>query len=283
VTVALSGDGGDEAFGGYERYVAHGLAGRADRFLGPLRPALAALGGVLPQRGDPRGFRYRTRRFLEALATPPADRHARWMAHFNPEQKAALCTPEFAAAARDADSLALHLEAFTATDAEGAVEAAMAADVARYLPDDLLVKLDVATMAHGLEARCPFLDSDVLEFAARLPVRSKVHGRATKILLRRALRDLLPPEILRRPKQGFGVPLDGWLRGPLKELAFDMLLSPRAMARGLFRAAAVRQLVEDHVSGRADRHYQIWNLLMLELWYRAFIDHDGAGRRGVTG
>ncbi len=279
VTVALSGDGGDEAFGGYERYVAHALACRADRFLGPLRPALAALGAALPQGADGRGLRYRARRFLEALAAPPADRYARWMVHFTAEQKAALSTPEFTAATGDADSLALLREAFTATDAEGPVEAAMAADVARYLPEDLLVKLDVATMAHGLEARCPFLDQDVLEFAARLPVQWKVCGMAKKVLLRRALRDLLPPEILARPKQGFGVPIDVWFRGALKDLAFDTLLSPRATARGLFRPAAVRQLLEEHVSGRADRHYQLWNLLMLELWHRMFIDPDGAGRR----
>jgi len=279
VTVALSGDGGDEAFGGYDRYVAHALACRADRFLGPLRPALAALGAALPQGTDGRGLRRRTRRFLEVLAAPPADRYARWMVHFNAEQKTALCTPEFAAATGDVDSLALLREAFTATDAKGPVEAAMAADVARYLPEDLLVKLDVATMAHGLEARCPFLDQDVLEFAAQLPVQWKVCGMAKKILLRRALRDLLPPEILARPKQGFGVPIDVWFRGPLKDLAFDTLLSPRATVRGLFRPEAVLQLLEDHVSGRADRHYQLWNLLMLELWYRAFIDPDGAGRR----
>ncbi len=279
VTVALSGDGGDEAFGGYERYVAHALACRADRFLGPLRPALAALGGGLPRGGGRRGLRYRARRFLEALAAPPADRYARWMVHFAAEQKAALSTPEFAAAAGDADSLALLRDAFSKTDAEDPVEAAMAADVARYLPEDLLVKLDVATMAHGLEARCPFLDQDVLEFAARLPVQWKIRGTAKKVLLRRALRDLLPPEILARPKQGFGVPIDVWFRGPLKDLAFDTLLSPRATARGLFRPTAVRQLLEEHVSGRADRHYKLWNLLMLELWHRMFIDTDGDGRR----
>lgn len=283
VTVALSGDGGDEAFGGYDRYVAHALACRADHFLGPLRPALAALGAWLPHGGDGRGLPRRARRFLEALAAPPAERYARWMIHFGAEEKAALCTPEFAAATGGADSLALLRKAFTDTDAQGPVEAAIAADVARYLPEDLLVKLDVTTMAHGLEARCPFLDSEVVEFAARLPVRWKVWGTAKKVLLRRALRDLLPPEILARPKQGFGVPIDTWFRGPLKELAFDTLLSPRATARGLFRPAAVRQLLEEHVSRRADRHYQLWNLLMLELWYRTFIDHDGDGRRKASG
>lgn len=283
VTVALSGDGGDEAFGGYERYAAHGLACRADRVLGPLRPALAALGAALPPGGDGRGIRRRAQRFLEALAAPPADRYARWMVHFNAEQKAALCTPEFAAATGDTDSLALLREAFTATDAEDPVEAAMAADVARYLPEDLLVKLDLATMAHSLEARCPFLDAEVVEFAARLPVRWKVWGTAKKVLLRRALRDLLPPEILGRPKQGFGVPIDVWFRGPLKDLAFDTLLSPRAADRGLFRPAAVRHLLEEHVSGRADRRYQLWNLLMLELWYRTFIDQDGDGRQNGWG
>lgn len=282
VTVALSGDGGDEAFGGYERYVAHALACRADRVLGPLRPALAALGAVLPRGGNSRGLRRRARRFLEALVAPPADRYARWMVHFTAEQKATLCTPEFAAASGDTDPLALLREAFTVTDAEDPVEAAMAADVACYLPEDLLVKLDVATMAHGLEARCPFLDSAVVEFAARLPVRWKVWRTAKKVLLRRALRDLLPPEILGRPKQGFGVPIDAWLRGPLKELAFDTLLSPRATARGLFRPAAVRQLLEEHVSGGVDRHYQIWNLLILELWHQMFIDrrHESAPPSG---
>ena len=135
-----------------------------------------------------------------------------------------------------------------------------------------LVKVDVATMAHGLEGRSPLLDHELMEFCASLPSDLKLRGRTLKYVFRRAVRELLPPEVVERPKMGFGVPLDHWFRNELREMAHDLLLSPRALGRGYFRAAVLRRLLDEHVTGRAAWQYQLWNLLMLELWHRMFID-----------
>jgi asparagine synthase (glutamine-hydrolysing) len=146
----------------------------------------------------------------------------------------------------------------------------MAIDVASYLPYDLLVKVDITSMANSLEARSPFLDHEVMEFAARLPVEIKFRGGRLKSLLKRAFADLLPQENVNRRKMGFGVPVGQWFRGPLRELSQDALLSPRSIERGYFREPEVRRLVAEHLEQRADYSSQLWNLLMLELWHREF-------------
>ena len=135
-----------------------------------------------------------------------------------------------------------------------------------------MTKVDIASMAHGLETRPPFLDHRVVELAARMPVRHKFRWGRGKWILRRAFGDLLPPEVQKRPKMGFGVPLDHWFRGPLADLAREVLLDGRTLGRGLFRPQAVRGLVESHVSGRFDHSYRLWALLVLELWQRRWLD-----------
>jgi len=146
------------------------------------------------------------------------------------------------------------------------------ADVNNYLPDDLLVKMDVATMAYSLEARSPLLDHKVMEFMARVPAGLKLKGGESKHLLKSALRGILPDQILDRPKMGFGFPLGRWLRGDLKEVLVDEVLSDRALARGYFRPEAVREMVEAHMAGSDRFQYLLWDLLLLERWHRAFID-----------
>jgi asparagine synthase (glutamine-hydrolysing) len=140
------------------------------------------------------------------------------------------------------------------------------------LPNDLLVKIDIASMAVSLEARAPFLDHHLIEFAASLPVSYKLHGLTTKYLLKRALKGILPDQNLSRRKMGFGVPINHWLRGELKGFLSDTILSPRALGRGYFKGEMVRHLVEQHAAGRRDYAPQLWTLLMLELWHREFID-----------
>ena len=137
---------------------------------------------------------------------------------------------------------------------------------------DLLVKVDIATMAHGLEGRSPMLDHEFMEFCASLPSHMKLRGRVKKYIFKRAVRDLLPQTIIERPKMGFGVPLDQWFRLDLREMAQDLLLSPRAVERGYFRREVVQRLLDEHIKGVRQWHYQLWNLLMLELWHRTFID-----------
>jgi len=151
-----------------------------------------------------------------------------------------------------------------------------------YLPNDMLVKVDRMSMAHSLEARCPFLDHRLLEFAATIPPHLRFHGWTTKYILKRTLERLLPKEILWRRKQGFGVPIRAWFRDDLAELASDLLLSPRAVQRGYFDARALRALVQDHVTGRADHGEQLWMLVNLEVWHRVFVANE-AGRLPARG
>jgi asparagine synthase (glutamine-hydrolysing) len=141
-----------------------------------------------------------------------------------------------------------------------------------YLPNDLLAKVDIATMAVSLEARSPFLDHHVIEFAASLPENLKLRGLTTKYLLKRVLGKLLPQENLNRPKMGFGVPVGHWFRGPLEGFLRGTVLSDKASRRGLFRPEIARRYVDEHTAGRADYAHQLWTLLMLELWFERFVD-----------
>ncbi|RPI00070.1 MAG: asparagine synthetase B, partial [Zetaproteobacteria bacterium] len=281
VTVALNGDAGDENFGGYDRYVANLLAARFDRLPGANGLRRVIRWGL--RRWRPGGRRtsvlYRGRRFLDGLTDAPERRYARWFCHFHGDRRQELLTPEFLAAAGDGDELEVLLDLYRTTDARDFGDATLGVDAALYLPDDLLVKVDIASMAHSLEARSPFLDHEFMEFAATIPFELKLRGRVKKYILKRALGDLLPETILHRPKMGFGVPIDRWFRQELRDLLCDTLLSPRALGRGYFDALAVRRMVEEHVRGRASWHYLLWTLLMLELWHRTYIDGDGEGSR----
>jgi asparagine synthase (glutamine-hydrolysing) len=156
-------------------------------------------------------------------------------------------------------------------------------DVNHYLPDDLLVKMDVATMAHSLEARSPLLDHELMEFAARLPDRMKMRGRTSKYLLKTAMRGILPDEVIDRPKMGFGVPLGDWLRTSLKPLLMDTVLSERARSRGYFQPEALKTLVDTHLQGDNRYQYVLWDLALLELWHRMFIDQRPAQRQVASG
>jgi asparagine synthase (glutamine-hydrolysing) len=277
VTVALNGDAGDENFGGYDRYVANLLAASFDRWPGAalLRRAIRWGLHLWPQGGRRTSLFTRGRRFLDGLTEVPERRYARWFCHFYGDRKDELLSPEFRASLDGADALDLLLAAYRESDAPDFADATLGVDAALYLPDDLLVKVDIASMAHSLEARSPFLDHEFMEFAATIPSNLKVRGRTKKYILKRALSDLLPEEILHRPKMGFGVPIDHWLRYELRELAYDTLLGPRCLGRGYFRSETIRRLLDEHARGRANWHYLLWTLLMLELWHRTYVDGDG--------
>lgn len=266
VTVVLTGDGGDEAFAGYDRYR---LAryGRLFALPGPARQAGFAAVSRLPVPG----------RRLATLA-PAGAREAYFMSltHLAPAQKHGLYTDEFSRAAADLTSPPMaHLRSRPA--GMGLLDSMLNTDMEHYLPDDLLVKVDVATMANSLEARSPFLDHHLLEFTARLPESLQHRGGRGKRLLKESLRGLLPDEVLDRPKMGFAVPLARWLRTSLRGPLEDLVTSDRALSRGYFKPAAVRRLVADHVDGGSDHRYVLWDLLMLEMWHRRFIDRAPAG------
>jgi asparagine synthase (glutamine-hydrolysing) len=286
VTVALNGDAGDEDFGGYDRYVANLLAASFDRWPGAglLRRAIRSGLHLWPQSGRRTSLLYRGRRFLDGLTEQPERRYARWFCHFYGDRKDELCSPEFRAAWGE-DALEVLLTAYRESDAPDLLDATLGVDAALYLPDDLLVKVDIASMAHSLEARSPFLDHEFMEFAATIPSDLKVRGRVKKYILKRALSGLLPDEILHRPKMGFGVPIDHWFRHELRDLTYDTLLGPRCLARGYFRPETLHRLLDEHTRGTANWHYLLWTLLMLELWHQTYVDGDGelaTRRRGLA-
>jgi len=235
----------------------------------PLSRPLSALLARVPVGG--RGMDH-VRRFAGGLGEPLARRYARWVTHLDPGLKRELTTDDFRQAAGDHDSDDHLLEAFALQAGADPVDAILAVDVATYLPDDLLVKVDIATMAHGLEGRSPFLDHDVMEFCASLPPDLKIRRRETKYLLKRAVRDLLPAAVIERPKQGFGVPIDRWLRGALRDTVHDVLLDARTLRRDYFREPTVRRLLDEHGRGIRNWHSELWSLLVLELWHRMFVD-----------
>ena len=214
----------------------------------------------------------RARRFGGGLALDPARRYGRWLSVALDEHKTALYTPEFASRWRDVDSLALLADHWRAAAATATAERAAFSDIAMYLPDDLLVKMDIASMANSLEVRSPLLDHHVVEFAAALPVALKLRGLTPKYLLRRVMSRHLPPAILSRRKMGFGVPMEHWLRGGLRELSHDLLLGKAATGRGYLNPATVRRYLDEHARGQGQHHARIWSLLVLEMWHRMFID-----------
>ena len=273
VTVALNGDGGDELLAGYERHWAARVAARYDtlpRFVrhGLIRPLIP----LLPEPRQRRAFLRRAKRFMTAAHLPVLDRYLHWVGAFGPALKADLYTSDFRATLAGNDSGHWLRDALAPEPGLDPVDAVLRADALLYLPEDLLAKVDIASMANSLEARSPLLDHRIVEFCAALPSSYKLRGRTSKWLLRQLMRDRLPPEILTRPKMGFGVPVGEWLRGELRPLLEDTLLSSRSLNRGYFKPAAVRALVDEHVSRRADRTSHIWGLLMLELWFREFVD-----------
>jgi asparagine synthase (glutamine-hydrolysing) len=262
VKVALSGEGGDELFGGYYTYVADTLAPRVGRLASIARPLVE----LLPSSSAKASFDYRAKRFVRAAHLPPLERHHAWKEIFSPEARAALLDGR----GDRLDPLDLYRARYAET--EGADELARLQDVDTgiYLVDDLLVKTDRASMAHSLEARVPFCDTVVAELALALPRRLKVRGLAKKRLLRRAVAPLLPARILRARKQGFSIPAAAWLRGDLQPFAREVL-APAAIARqGYFRPDAVTALIDEHAAGREDLSRQLWGLLAFTLWHERY-------------
>jgi len=254
VTVALAGDGGDEAFAGYERYIAHGLAERIPGIAA--RTGAAAVRLVPAARREPRSTLFRAARFLDVAGSPPGERYGRLMEVFP------------VALRRDLWLDSRHAQPLSLEPAHPGITGLQRLDVATYLPGDLLLKADLASMAHSLELRSPFLDHEVMELGLALPDHLKARGREGKVALRRAFAAELPPNVAKRGKTGFGVPLGRWFRADLRELAHDVL----ARDRGWFRPEAVRRLLEEHESGHADHGHRLWCLLMLELWVREHVE-----------
>jgi asparagine synthase (glutamine-hydrolysing) len=275
VKVALNGDGGDECFAGYERYAGGLVADRYGRVPAAVRRlAIEPLSRLIPAGGSRRSRLRQARRFLEVAGQPAPQRYLRWIGYVPTAEKALLYSSDFKEqlAGHQAESWLLEMWETLTADGLGSLDRMLALDIESYLPYDLLVKMDIATMANSLEARSPLLDHEVMEFCARLPESYKLRGMHLKYLLKKAGAGLLPPETLARRKMGFGVPVGNWMRGELRPWAEDLLLSPRALKRGYFQPEALRQVVDAHLEGREDRSFQLWALLWLELWHQEFMD-----------
>jgi len=273
VTVALNGDGGDESFAGYERHAAMRMAQFYIRIPRALRRAFVeAPMGLVPTSELKRSRARDAKRFLRAANLPKTERYFRWMSTFDRDAKRELYTADFAAEISGADSSRFMEKWFATANGSGIVDAALLNDLMTYLPNDLLVKVDIASMANSLEARSPFLDHKVIEFAASLPEGLKMRRFETKSLLKKVAARLVPKEVVYRRKMGFGVPVGKWFRGEMRSFISEVLLSEKALNRGIIRPEALKRYVVEHTTGERDHQFQVWTLLMLELWFQRFID-----------
>ncbi|MGE5745970.1 MAG: asparagine synthase (glutamine-hydrolyzing) [Solirubrobacterales bacterium] len=275
VKVVLSGEGGDELFGGYYTYVADRLAPRVGRAASFLRPLVE----LLPSSSARVSFDYKAKRFVRGAHLPPVERHHAWKEIFSPDAQ-----EELLASPRVCDPLDLYRARYAET--EGAQELARLQDLdlGIYLVDDLLVKTDRASMAHSLEARVPFLDPAVAELALALETRQKVRGFSKKRLLRKAVEPMLPREIVRGRKRGFSIPVAAWLRGDLEQFARDVLSPETVERQGYLSPEAVTGVLDAHVSGKDDLSRQIWGLLSFTLWFDRYArEHPPVGAGAAQG
>ena len=277
VTVALSGDGGDELWGGYAHHRVEAMEHRARAALGPARFAASWLGGALP-------LSIKGARALRHLGVQPEEAYA--LKHvngtFEHNARARLYTGDFTQRVNGFDPLNSLRAAYNSCASKDPLDRVFYADSQTYMIDDVLTKVDRMSMAVSLEAREPLLDHKLLEFAARVPASLKLRNGESKYLLRRLLQRHVPRSIVERGKSGFAAPIGEWLRGPLAPLATDLLLSGRLKDRGIFDDREVRRLWEDHRSRRAGHPHRLWQLLMLELWFRTFIDRPATGTRAES-
>lgn len=272
VTVALTGDAGDELFCGYDRYRAVRMANRMDVIPGWARKMAAAAAAYLPGSVRQKSLLRRAKRLLETLGQNSEERYLNWISIYNRHRLRQVIGERLAGPLQNTDPAECIFDAYKMFSQRDLVTRTTAVDIETYLPGDLLTKVDIASMHVGLECRSPMLDHKVVELAARMPLAVKQNYRHGKLVLTETFRDLIPADIQTRKKMGFGVPIDHWFRNELKPMLHDVLLSEKCLSRGLLNPTAVRTLVEEHTSAKFDHAYRLWNLLCLELWHRRFID-----------
>ncbi|MBQ2683494.1 MAG: asparagine synthase (glutamine-hydrolyzing) [Thermoguttaceae bacterium] len=277
VTVALSGDGGDELFAGYDRYKAVKLAGALDFFPEPIRRFLAGpVRAMIPASISQRSILRRMKRFLEAVGMSPLERYLQWIAIFNRQRLGRLFSNRFREVLRQAyeeegeepNPLTVLQAAFARADRRDFATAISVTDLLTYLPGDILTKVDIASMRFALEVRCPMLDTGVVELAARLPIALKMRATKGKLILRETFREYLPPDLEKQPKRGFGVPLDHWFRGPLSGDLRDALLSCDSPCAAYLNPEYTRELVEQHLAAKFDHAGRLWSLLVFNQWLK---------------
>jgi asparagine synthase (glutamine-hydrolysing) len=272
VKVALSGEGGDELFGGYYTYAADLLADR----VAPLARLVRPLVERLPSSSAKASFDYKAKRFVRAAHLPPLERHHGWKEIFSPDARA-----ELAVRRGELDPLDLLRARYAETVGADPLARLQDVDFGIYLVDDLLVKTDRASMAHSLEARVPFLDSMVTNFAFALPAKHKVRGLSKKVLLRKAAEPLLPGEVVHGRKRGFSIPAAAWLRGELAPFARSTLSAETLRRQGFFRPEPVQRLLDEHTAGAEDWSRQLWGLLAFTLWHERHVESEPPALRSA--
>lgn len=266
VTVALSGDGGDELFAGYERFAAARLAQTYRRVPAPIRRLIASILDHLPESTAYRDIVRRSRRFTHGAEQSLLAGYLSWVSIFNQELRTGLLNHSLHP--NQVPDYRVYWDTIAGDD----LARLLYLNIQTYLVDDLLVKADRTSMAASLEVRSPFLDQELVRFAAAIPSQLKLKGTTTKHILKQAFADVVPAEILHRPKHGFGVPVGRWFRTSWRDYLQETLLSPRALQRGYFSIDGLRGLIDQHLSGQRDLGHALWTLLTLELWHQAFID-----------
>jgi asparagine synthase (glutamine-hydrolysing) len=273
VTVALGGDGGDEVFAGYPMYYGHKMAKVYDtipKFVrsGVIKPII----NNLSANTDNLSFDYKAKRFVSSAEYDRVKRHHSWFGSFSVEEKEELLTENVKLATKNLDIYRDAKNLLINCNAENEIEQMQYLDMNFYLAEDILTKVDRASMAVSLEVRAPFLDPKVAEYAASLPPEYKLKGSVSKYILKKSVRSLLPKSITKRPKKGFGIPIAKWLKEDLNSLMRDMLSADRLIIQDLFNYEYVQKLMREHEQGSANHYKQLWTLLVFQLWYDNFMD-----------
>lgn len=270
ITVALSGEGGDELFAGYPTYQAHNLAGYYRLIPAFIRAnIIERLVMALPVSIDDFSFDFKTKRFISSASLPVSMRHIEWMGSFNRQDKTELYADDLKVILEKENSLNGEDDYFNNVSSGGILDKLQYFDIKTYLQDDLLVKTDRASMANSLEVRVPYLDYELAEFVFSLPPYLRLNKFKTKYIFKKAVRSLLPENIINRKKKGFGIPVAVWLKKELKEFILEVLNKDNKMK--LFNQLYIKNLLYQHFSGNIDNRKKIWTLFMFELWWNEYL------------
>ena len=271
--VALSGDGGDELFAGYPTYQAHKLVTYFDSLPDSLKDAARSLALSLPVSDTNISFDFKIKQFLRGAGVSSEIRFFRWMGGFIDGEKKELLSDDLKAALRHHNSYEDIFSYISESGLSKDLERILYLSMKLYLQDDILVKVDRAAMANGLEVRCPLLDQEFVEFACRLPTKYKLKGLKTKYLLKKAARGILPNEIIDRRKKGFGIPITRWLRNELKDFMLDSLEETKIKRQGFFNYAYIKKLIDDHLEKKKDNRKALWTLLVFQIWHENYLEN----------
>jgi asparagine synthase (glutamine-hydrolysing) len=270
VTVALGGDGGDELFAGYPTYLAHKFARQYERFLGNLHPAINFLGNLLPVSDNNISFDFKVKKFLSGIGYPDSIRNSVWLGSFSFQDIEKVVSSEIL---NNYDRIKLIEEISSYKESipiKDSLTLLQYLDLKLYLQESILVKVDRASMACSLEVRAPFLDYELVEFVMGLPSELKLKGLTSKYILKKAMENVLPREVIQRKKKGFGVPIAKWVKGPLKGFFSDLLSPDRIKREGFLNPECVTQLLQDHLTNKKDNRKLLWTLLVWELWINRY-------------